>query len=229
MENNKYDIKISVNTTKSYSNKTIPILIPSLIESGVDPKNIYVFEGENFKREIIKYSTHTLIKTKHASLDFTGLIDIVENEIKSDYWFHIHDTCRVGNNFWKLLNNIPDNYPDKIALWKHYSSMNIGLYKYQYLMKHKNKLLEIKNEDYSPESIQKLKHWTINNEDYILYRIEDSPTLLYNPELIGDGYYLKEEESWYDGVMRRIEYYPHLDLYKSKSNFFRKSTYELTL
>jgi len=227
--NTNYNINISVNSTKSYSNKTIPIIIPSLIESGVNSKNIYVFEGQNYKREIIKFSTHTLVKTNHASLDFTGLIDIVENEMESDYWFHIHDTCRVGKNFWKLLNNIPNNYPDKIALWTHYSSMNIGLYKYGYLMKHKNKLIKIKNQDYSSESIQKLKHWTINNEDYILYRTEDSPTLLYNPKLIGNGYYIKEEKSWYDGTMRRIEYYPHLDLYKSKSNFFRKPVYELTL
>lgn len=38
-------IKICVNSTKSYSEKTLPIIIPSLINSGIDPEDIFVFEG----------------------------------------------------------------------------------------------------------------------------------------------------------------------------------------
>lgn len=221
-----YDIKICVNSTESFSHKTIPILIPSLIESGVNPNNIYVFEGGNKKREVVHIDTHVLVKTNHNSMEYTGLIDIVDNEMKSDYWFNIHDTCRVGKRFWELVNNIPKDFPDKVALWRH-PSMSIASYKYEYLLKHKNRLLEIKNQDYSRETLQKWKQWGIHAEDYMLYKLTDSPTVVYNPELNLPTYDLRNEESWYGGVSRIIEYYPQLDLYKSKSNWDAKPWMEI--
>jgi hypothetical protein len=223
-----YELKICVSSVKNYSDKTIPIIVPSLIESGVDPKKIYVFEGGNTERKILEYDTHTLIKTNHNTLEYTGLIDIVEYEMESDYWFNIQDTCRVGKNFWKLVNNIPNNYPDKISL-RTWPSMSMGAIKYQYLIKHKNRLVEIKNKDYSRYSIQKLKNWAISEEDYMFHKLQDSLTCLYNPEMQLEVYEHKKEDSWYGGVPRIIEYYPQLDLYKSKSNWERKSLYEIDL
>ena len=149
-------IKICVNSVKSYSEKTLPIIIPSLINSGINREDIYVFEGGYHKRNIIQKNEYTLIQTDHNSLDYTGLIDIVEYEIESDYWFYIHDTCKVGLNFKKLLYNIPKNFPDKISLTRK-NSMNIGSYKHLYLMKHKNKLMELKNQDYSEKKNKKIK------------------------------------------------------------------------
>ena len=221
-----YKINICVNSTKTFSEKTLPILIPSLIDSGVSPESIYVFEGGHDTREIINTDTHIMVKTDHNSMEYTGLIDIVENQMESDYWFNIHDTCRVGKKFWKLVNIIPDNFPDKIALWRH-PSMSMGSYKYDYLMKHRNRLLEIKNQDYSRETLQKWKQWGIHSEDYMLYQLKDTPTIVYNPELNLSTYYLRNEESWYGGVSRIIEYYPQLDLYKSKSNWDAKPWMEI--
>lgn len=221
-----YKINICVNSTKNFSEKTLPVIIPSLIESGVSPDQIYVFEGGNEIREVINNETHILIKTNHNSMEYTGLIDIVENEMDSDYWFNIHDTCKVGKKFWDLVNRIPKNFPDKISLWRH-PSMSIGSYKYEYLLKHKSRLLEIKNQDYSRETLQKWKQWGIHAEDYMLYKLNDSPTIVYNPELNLSSYDLKDEESWYGGVPRRIEYYPQLDLFKSKSNWDAKLWMEI--
>jgi hypothetical protein len=221
-----YKINICVNSTKNFSEKTLPVIIPSLIESGVNPEQIYVFEGGNDIREVISNETHILIKTNHNSMEYTGLIDIVENEMDSDYWFNIHDTCKVGKTFWSLVNKIPESFPDKIALWRH-PSMSIGSYKYEYLLKHKSRLIEIKNQDYSRETLQKWKQWGIHSEDYMLYKLNDSPTIVYNPELNLSSYDLKDEESWYDGVPRRIEYYPQLDLFKSKSNWDAKPWMEI--
>jgi hypothetical protein len=222
-------INICVNSTKSFSKKTIPVIVQSLLESGIDSKNIFVIEGGYEKRYAEKKDTYTHIFTNHNSLEYTGLIDIVEYEMISDYWFNIHDTCKVGKNFKKLLYNIPNNFPDKIALRSH-PSMSIGSYKYEYLIKHKERLLNIKNKDYSRESLQYWKQKGIEMEDYMLYKLQDVNTFIYNPKISCSGWNIIDGEDWYNtNIKRRIEYHPTLDLYKSKSNWEVKSWMEIDL
>lgn len=222
-------INICINSTKFFSEKTIPILLNSLLDSGINPKNIFVIEGGYDERVVTKEKNYTHIQTNQNSLEYTGLIDIVEYELKSDYWFNIHDTCKVGENFKELLYNIPDNFPDKLALRDH-PSMSIGSYKYEYLLKHKQRLLDIKNTNYSRESLQMWKQRGIEMEDYMLYKLQDSPTFKYNLHISGEGWNIIENEDWYEtNVKRRIEYHPTLDLYKSKSNWHVKSWMEIDL
>lgn len=221
-------INICINSTKNFSEKTIPVLLNSLLDSGIDPENIFVIEG-GYEERIITKKNYTHIQTNQNSFDYTGLIDIVEYELKSDYWFNIHDTCKVGKNFKKLLYNIPDSFPDKLALRDH-PSMNIGSYKYEYLLRHKQRLLDMKNIDYSKESLQALKQRAVETEDYMLYRLQDSPTLKYNPDIPGNDWNIIENEDWYEtNIKRRIEYHPALDLYKSKSNWNIKPWMEIDL
>jgi hypothetical protein len=222
-------INICVNSTKSFSEKTIPVIVQSLLESDIDAKNIFVIEGGYKERYVEEKDTHTHIFTNHNSLEYTGLIDIVEYEIVSDYWFNIHDTCKVGKDFKKLLYNIPDDFPNKLSLRSH-PSMSIGSYKYEYLLKHKQRLLDIKNTDYSRESLQRWKQKGIEMEDYMLYKLQDSSTIVYNPHIISDGWNIVEGQDWYEtNIKRRIEYHPSLDLYKSKSNWEVKSWMEIDL
>jgi hypothetical protein len=222
-------INICVNSTKSFSEKTIPVVVQSLLESEIDSKNIFVIEGGYGERHIEEKDTHTHIFTNHNSLEYTGLIDIVEYEMVSDYWFNIHDTCKVSKNFKELLYNIPDNFPDKIALRSH-PSMSIGTYKYDYLLKHKQRLLDIKNTNYSRESLQTWKQKGIEMEDYMLYKLQDSPTIRYNPHISDSEWNIIQGEDWYNtNIKRRIEYHPTLDLYKSKSNWEVKPWMEIDL
>ena len=109
-------INICVNSTKTFSERTIPIIIESLLDCGIDSETIFVIEGGYDERLIYKKQNYTHIITNHNSLEYTGLIDIVEYELESDYWFNIHDTCKVGKDFKKLLYNIPEHHPEKIAL-----------------------------------------------------------------------------------------------------------------
>lgn len=223
------NINICINSTKSFSEKTIPIIVKSLLESDISPKNIFVIEGGYEERKVIQKENCTHILTNQNSLEYTGLIDIVEYELKSDYWFNIHDTCKVGNKFKELLYNIPETLPDKIALRSH-PSMSIGSYRYEYLLKHKQRLLDIRNSNYSRESLQEWKQRGISMEDYMLYKLTDSPTLRYNPHISDEGWNIIENEDWYGtDIKRRIEYHPSLDLYKSKSNWEVKSWMEIDL
>lgn len=222
-------INICVNSTKTFSEKTIPIIVKSLINAEINPKNIFVIEGGYDARVVKQRDTHTHIFTNHNSLEYTGLIDIVEYEMISDYWFNIHDTCKVGSKFKNLLYNIPQDLPNKIALRNH-PSMSIGSYRYDYLIKHKQRLLDIKNTDYSRESLQHWKKLGIDMEDYMLYKLSDSPTLRYNPHISDSGWNIIQDEDWYNtNIKRRIEYHPSLDLYKSKSNWEVKSWMEIDL
>lgn len=222
-------INICINSTKFFSEKTIPILLNSLLDSGINSENIFVIEGGYDERIITKEKNYTHIQTNQNSLEYTGLIDIVEYELKSDYWFNIHDTCKVGKNFKKLLYNIPDSFPDKLALRDH-PSMSIGSYKYEYLLKHRQRLLDIKNTNYSRESLQMWKQRGIEMEDYMLYKLLDCSTFKYNSHISGEGWNIIENEDWYGtNVKRRIEYHPTLDLYKSKSNWRVKSWMEIDL
>jgi hypothetical protein len=208
-------IKIAIASNKNFQEKTIPIILKSLLDNNIKKDDIVVFiAGHDYTDE------DTIDNIKYRYLDFNSfeyspLIDIVENNLESEYWFLIHDTCKVGNNFKNLLYNIPYNKPQKIAL-KDSPSMSIGLYSYEYLKSVQNKLLDIKNKDYSNNSINFWKNWGVPNEDYILWKTLPSPEI-YNNNL---NWEVLDYKNWYGtDTTRRTEYYYSLDIYKNKSNW----------
>ena len=208
-------IKIAISTHKDFSQHTLPILINSLIECGIDKEIIYIFHSGYDHREVKLIDGITNIFLLQNSFEYSPLIDICENNLESEYWFLLHDTCKVGSNFKKLLYNIPEHKPEKIAL-KSKPAMSIGLYRYDYLKTVQNTLFNIKNIDYSPESIKKWKLWGVPNEDYILWMTQPAPYLQPN----SDNWSIVDGNNWYNTkTQRRTEYYPSLDIYKNKSNW----------
>jgi hypothetical protein len=210
-----FEIKIAIASNLKFKDKTLPVVLKSLIDCGINKNNIIVFvSGNDFKSEDlideIKYRY-----LDYDSFEYSPLIDIIESELISEYWFLLHDTCKVGPNFKNLLYNIPENKPDKIAL-KDTPSMSIGLYSYTYLLLNKKKLLSIKNKDYSEKSMSDWKNWGVPNEDYILWQTDPSP-LIYNNNI---NWQVIDYNNWYKTkTIRRTEYYNSLDLYKNKSNW----------
>jgi len=218
-------IKIAIASNINFYNKTLPILIPSLIDSGIEEKDINVFIGgfNKYKKYVI--SNIKYYELEHNSIDYTPLIEICEKQIESEYWFLIHDTCKVGLNFKKLLYNIPSEKPEKLAL-KTSPSMSIGSYRYDYLLSVREKIISIKNSDYSESSLDQWKKWGVNNEDYILWKTEPKP-LIYNNI---NHFLVVDNNNWYNtGGQRRTEYYPSLDLYKNKANWGQSLNYKRTL
>jgi hypothetical protein len=225
------DIKICISTTKTHSQKTLPVLIKSLLESGINKNDIYIFEGGNDRRTEGLYEDIKYIKTNHNSFDYTSLIEIVGHNIEADYWFLLHDTCRIGVLFKELLDKsvnqklIPRN-ADKMSL-KHGPSMNIGFYKYDYLMKHKDEIISFKGTGKSPQEIELTKKEHIAKEDY-LFALTDSDTYLVidatNPiQSFG------RVDVYNSGTTRKVEYYSQLDLYKFKANWGQSSTPTINL
>ena len=209
-------IKIAISTNKNFYEKTLPILLPTLIDSGINKEDIHVFNAgfDKYSKGIVNSITYHNLD--HNSFEYSPLIEICEKELVSEYWFLIHDTCKVGKDFKELLYNIPEDKPVKMAL-KIIPSMSMGLYSYNYLLENKQKLFDIKNSDYSNESMSKWKRWGVPNEDYIMWKTEPKPKLFNEDK---PKWSVVDNYNWYDTeTIRRTEYYPSLDLYKNKSNW----------
>jgi hypothetical protein len=221
-------IKFAIASNSNFEEKSIPIILNSLIENEIDPELIHVFSGGYDSYVYEKRQQYHYHRLDQNSYEYSPLIAIVEMELESEYWFLIHDTCKVGPDFKKLVYSIPDSKPEKLALTTH-PAMSVGSYRYDYLMSEpvKQKLLAIKNNDYSRDSMIDWKIWGVPNEDYILHKTEPA-AVIYNPEL-GTGYSMQivDHNNWYGtGTTRRTEYFKNLDVYKNKANWTMKSREE---
>jgi hypothetical protein len=214
----KVKIKIAIASSINFYQKSLHVIIPSLIECGIKKEDIHVFiagwgsEGRQDNEGM------TFYQLEHNSYEYSPLIEIVDKELKADYWFLIHDTCKVGPKFKKLIYNIPKNRPEKVAM-RPTPSMSIGAYRYDYLMSCKDQLMNIRNTDLSVESLKKWKYWGVDAEDYILWKTSPDPAV-YDGFGEEDKHHILGYENWYGtNTTRMIEYHPALDLYKNKSNW----------
>lgn len=162
-------------------------------------------------------SNITYIYCNHNSIDFTGLITLSElfYDNINEYYFYMHDTCKIGDNFYNklksiVLTNVNVNVTS-IKLNKLYS-MNIGIYSQKIINKFKDFLNRKKN--VNPELLMQFKSVDYN-EDYI-FNNDSNNYVLDNY----DNYNCTEPTDYYGtGTMRIVEYYPNIDLYKIKANW----------
>lgn len=156
----------------------------------------------------------TYIKANHNSIDLTGLIALAElysNDI-NEYYLYLHDTCKVGPQFFEKLSKIQLDNISSIHL-TNYPSMNLGIYSQKLINLNKDILTQrkcIKDED---RSLFKSK--AIEEEDMIFKNDPNTKTLDgdCNRVITGPTDYYKT------GTMRVVEYYSNLDLYKIKANW----------
>jgi hypothetical protein len=213
-------VKFCISTCRLFFEHSLPVILSSLHHAGVKPSEIVVINGGWEASLEDEFNGSRMVLTRQNSIDLTALIEVVEREINSEYWFLLHDTCIAGPSFKELVYDVPANCPQKVALRSH-PSMNIGLYKMEYLMTNQAHLLQAKNLDHSPAAIQYWKRWAVINEDHMLWNVPATPTHVYHQHLHPpDGYILHPDEDVYGtGKIRRMEYFPQLDLLKAKSNW----------
>ena len=213
-------IRFCISTCKKFAPHTISVIIPSLLAAGIAEEEILIVNGGQTVRTSTNYKGVPMLLTQQNSFEYTPLIEIVEHSMDSEYWFLLHDTCIAGPLFKQLAYEPPVERPEKVAM-KQTPSMSIGLYRHDYLMAHKERLMAIKNMDSSPEALQQWKQWGVPNEDYMLWKLQDVPCHVYHPSLHGpdEWNYQGHADPYGTGMQRRIEYFPQLHLAKAKSNW----------
>jgi hypothetical protein len=169
-------------------------------------------------RNVEKVHNITYIRCNHNSIDFTGLITLLElySKNKDDYYFYLHDTCKIGDNFFKKLQSIDLTNVSSIKLNKWFS-MNMGIYSQEIINQSKEFLLSKKN----THENRSMEFKCVNFQEDFIFNNDPNNILLDNydgPECSG------EQVDYYNtGTMRIVEYYPNIDLYKIKANWREKS------
>lgn len=219
-----HNINIAIASNNKFYNHSLPILLPSLLQCGIEKERIHIFCGGCETQEHTKYEDIHMHRVQYNSFDLTPLVAICEMELQNDYWFLIHDTTRVGPAFKEKLHTFPCENPTKIAL-REPCSMSIGTYRYDYLMAVKERVMHCKMFDRTPEELDRNKLWFVTHEDYILWKTGPSPCMYPGAE-----WSVYDEKNWYNtNTERRTEYFPSLDIYKNKSNWGQSLKYTSSL
>jgi len=207
-------MKIVINS-HTKSNLALEHLLESIKNNNV-MLEIIVIIGGYYKNEDYKIFNDGNIKyihCNHNSIDFTGLITLLElyNKDIDEYYIYLHDTCKVGKDFYNKIKSIDLTNVSSIKIKKSYS-MNIGIYSQKIINEFKDFLLSKKNTDENKCMEFKSKNF---NEDYIFNNDKNNIILDNYDEFNATG----PTDYYKTGTMRIIEYYSNIDLYKMKANW----------
>ena len=162
--------------------------------------------------EIFKDENITYIHVNHNSIDFTGLITLMElyNNI-DEHYVYLHDTCKIGTNFYNKIKSIDLSNVSSIKINKKFS-MNIGIYSQKIINTFKEFLFSKKNTNEN----ECMKYKSINYDEDYIFNNDTNNKILDNYD---DWNYTGPTDYYNTGTMRIVEYYSNLDLYKIKANW----------
>ena len=139
-------MKIVINS-HTKSNIALQHLLDSLKDNEINYCDIIVVIGGHYNLnnyEIIKDENITYIHANHNSIDFTGLITLLElYNNTNEYYVYLHDTCKIGKNFYNKIKSIDLSNVSSIKINKSFS-MNIGIYSQRIINEFKDFLLSKK-------------------------------------------------------------------------------------
>ena len=224
------DIKIVVNSNRNFYQTSLPPLLRSLNESGFGSEEIITFVGGYDKAE--KEISDNVFALPYDSIDFTSLTELSQNDYGAKHYFVMHDTSKVGVNFKKILYSVDPGDFEFIAL-KPWPSMNIGLYRNDYLQRKSEILLPLRNYEITPDKLQESKIWGVENEDHLMWNQPDVKISSYSELLScprnGNAEAGDPLDYYGNGTLRIITRYEFLDFYKIKANWERKDQYVINL
>ena len=160
---------------------------------------------------------HWGIRTTQNSIDFTALVEVLENEAavarigEPEYWLVLHDTVLPGS----------ETFFDIIARTRVTAScrliapfgMNMGWYKASELKRFREEVLYFKGNRSAPGNRDLLKRIGVAVED-LFFRVSGRLEFLSDRrEVRATGALVYDSR-----VPRTVEYYPELDLLKFKAN-----------
>lgn len=195
---NKDNTKFIISSYISSYKKTLPKLIESLIRNNISENNIISVVGGCDS----KFQKNNIIFTNHNSYDHTGIIEIIESNLNSQYWFILHDTCETGPDFFSKLSKYRITKP-YIALTE-MAWMNMGLFSNQYIQSNKDYILSLKNCSKVRAILSERVYSRL--DDYAWFGLQ------------ADYQRIRDCKNIYDDEKKRdVLYFPFLDLYKFQS------------
>lgn len=196
-------MKFLISTSPTYSPKTLPILVPSLIRSGVSTKDIVICYNDNEEKAVTDYLG---ITHKHYNTDMFEYVSFLAGVETDDDCFLLHDTCEVDIDFVTKLNMfILNKEYDCIRLKLGYSN-NMGVYSKSYLKSIEDRILGI------PRNMNK-KH-AIDLED----KFWGGRVLVFGKDPL-----LSKEDVYNTGSPRRVEHYMEIGVKKYKGTYSQQN------
>jgi hypothetical protein len=204
-------IQIAITSHKSNYVKCAIPLVKSFLNSGIELNKISVFVG-GFNNKSSNVDLCRIYKTDHNSYDHTAIIEIIENNLESDYWFILHDTCIADDNF---KNYYKKHGYDLVTITKA-GWWNMGLYSWDFIQRNKDYFISLKNctksqailsERFSNRLTENLSYY-VEEKDII----EKKPSDIYNDSVLRKGMYFKDL-----GLTKYQSYYPNSKLLKELS------------
>jgi len=193
-------------------------------------ENVFiVITGGYDKFKISKEMNIINIEINHNSIDFTGIISLIE--ILDDYtgeyreffnfdnFMYLHDTCKMGPNFLDIINDLKLIENESYSF--EFPSSNLGIYSTKFIMSIKDKILELKNISNEFSDLQHYKHLGVPMEDFIFKKNSQHKFLNFETTIS------EPKDIYTHGIERIVIYYKHYDLYKYKANWSYKVDYEL--
>jgi hypothetical protein len=231
-------VKFLINSTLQ-NQPILSRLIHSLHKNHILPEDILVVFGNSSHIYIQKNPDYYELGVTHNSIDFTALIAVIEHVYSlvdhgfslPDYWFYLHDTCEVGETFYQKLFTCTHSFTNDVKPLTYKKSMNIGLYKYLFLLNHKDRILKMRSSNHPrQEEVQHWKRAGVSYEDFIFHISSSSFSYSFIPSSQPhDRTSVSAPSIIYpnSSVLRITEYFQELDFYKYKANWELKEQYIL--
>lgn len=171
----------------------------------------------------------TTILCGHNSIDFTAFITAVEYKeagifTEDDHYFYMHDTCLVGKDFLRLVEEKTDLSKQVIPLLPQSGrSKNIGLYSHKVLMESRKFLVtQAKNTDYS--KTDQFKNTGFRWEDIMLKTRWNGKCYHETPDVLGKNRFGENifiGDIFNNNTDRLAVYFTDIDLIKTQANCAR--------
>ena len=204
-------INIAVSSNNKFVQKTYPLVIGSLIDGGIDSKDIYIFNGhdadDNRQNILNNYYGVNLFNLDYSCFEINSMIGILDNKLENcDYWFMLHDTCTVGPRFKDCIYSF--DYRDAETVRIHNNgTANLGAYKYSHLHNNRDSIYWFKD-NFLNFTTKRMKSEVVRKENFLT-----TPQNHYGPDIY------KATLEPFLGCIRRCEYFEYLDLKKYKANY----------